>query len=144
MFIFPNFFFGDKVQKIQEIKQGAPATDKTETSSRPANQARLNEIIQMAESAKQKEKDLNAKVDELAKAVKCANTLESIFCDNTLRTLARDKKVAESLITLSKSIPIVITVHLYPFGSIYVSSDGWLIITEEPDIEGVKKFLGVK
>ena len=144
MLFFPNFFFGDKIRRVQEVKQGASAADKTEQSHRSANLTRLNEIIQKAKEAKQKKEDLNAKIDEIAKAVTCAVTIDPASCRDTLKTLSLNKNVIESLVTLSKSMPILINVRERALYDIYVDDTGWLIIREDPNIEKIRKFLGVE
>ena len=123
-------FKQDKIQRIWTIKN----PPKNEQNSQPTNPNRLNEIVQMAESAKQKEKDLNVKIDELAKVVKCANTVEEASCRNTLKVLTLNKNVAEDLATLSKSMPIIITMRQWALYDAYLNTKRQQYKREDPYI----------
>ena len=141
---------GTKKEQTTESNQpnvhNSPETDPPSSTERrqgePANINRLNDIVNLSKSTKQRETEIDKLVGKVSKITMCG--FDKYNCDRTRRTIAESEDVIQSLQELSKNMKIIVGgMGESALDTIYISTDGNLVITHRADLRAIGLYLGL-
>lgn len=147
--IFPEAFFGEKIQKVKKIKQSMTFSQQARGEiENTGNQLIINKIIQQSKAFKAKREENEKTLVELKKTINinCTALVYIDDCTDSLKKLASDKSVLDSLKKLSEA-GVNIWISRFARGpfenKVYINENGDIVMYQETSLTEMKKFLGL-